>query len=178
MKKSSLVAALLAAVVYAVPGSAGIVSQVRVGALDHASKLVSSGREDGVDANLEVVFAPIRQLWSAHPYLGTSFNFDSQNTDQLYAGFAWEGQPWRKLYLRIGFGAAVHNGELLRYNKHVRGLGNRVLIHAAGEAGWRISERYDVSLYYQHLSNGPFHGKRGVNDGLDNIGLRVGYHFE
>ena len=157
---------------------ASIVSEIRGGLLDHATTLTTSGREDGVDANLELVFAPIGLLLSAHPFVGTSFNNDPDNTDQVYLGLAWDGQPVGNLLLRFGLGAARHNGELLRFSDDVRGLGNRNLIYLAMDIGWRFSPRIDVSLFYQHLSNGPFRGgDRDVNDGLDNIGLRLGYHF-
>lgn len=160
----------------AAPGSEPLIAELRVGVLDHASTLFSSGREGGVDLNLELVFRRLPFLWGPHPYIGVS-GYTDEDTDQLYAGLGWRWHPGESLFLGLGVGAAVHNGEILRVNDDVRGLGNRVLIHLAAEAGWRLSRRYDIALYYQHISNGPFHGQRGVNDGLDNIGLRLGYHF-
>lgn len=159
------------------PASAGIVSELRGGLLDHASTLVSSGREDGVDLNLEVIFNSVPYTLGGHPHLGTSFNNDSNNTDHVYAGLTWDGRPVGEFQIRFALGAAYHNGEKLRFSDEVRGLGNTVLFHFGLDLGWRFSPRWDVSVYAQHMSNGPFDGERGVNDGLDNIGLRLGYHF-
>lgn len=72
---------------------------------------------------------------------------------------------------------AVHNGEILRSTADKRSLGRRYLFHGALELALRISEHFDLSLYYQHISNGPVPGKKRVNDGLDNAGARIGYRF-
>lgn len=177
-QRSTFVYLLFCALLLPASANAGLVSEIRGGLLDHASTLVSSGREDGIDANLEIAFASSKYTLWGHPMIGGNVNKEGTNTDHVYAGLAWGGQPIGDLHLRFSVGGAYHNGELLRFNDEVRGLGSKTLYHFALDIGWKFSPRYDVGLYWQHLSNGPSSGERGANDGLDNIGIRLGYHFD
>lgn len=150
-------------------------SEIRIGMLDHATELTSSGREDGIDISLEAVFGETPLWGSPRVFLGVAVN-SGDDTDQFYSGIAWR---WRRedLFLRLGFGAAVHNGDLLTIASDKRSLGTRGLFHSSIEAGWQITPRYDLSFYYQHVSNGPIPGRGGANQGLDNAGLRLGISF-
>lgn len=154
----------------------GILYEIRGGVLDHATRLTTSGRESGTDFNLELVFDHVPLPGRPLPYVGVSAN-TTEDTDQLYTGLGWRLAPSDRWFVGFGGGLAVHNGEVLSSAADKRSLGREYLFHAALELALRVSEHFDLSLYYQHISNGPLHGKEGVNDGLDNAGARVGYRF-
>lgn len=173
---SSCVLAVALLAMGAAPARAGEwLSEIRIGMLDHATQLTSSGREDGVDLNLEAIFGETPLWGSPRIFIGIAIN-SGDDTDQLYSGIAWRLEH-EDLFLRFGFGASIHNGNLLTVASDKRSLGTRGLFHSSIEAGWQITPRYDLSFYYQHVSNGPVPGRGGANHGLDNAGLRLGISF-
>ena len=61
-----------------------------------------------------------------------------------------------------------------------RHLGSRVLFHLGPEIGYNITEHWNVSATWMHISNGWMLNGFDLdapNEGMDQLGMRVGYRF-
>ncbi len=167
---------------FAVPSAAlaepaGIVSEVKLGVLAHDLRIVAADPvESGVDINGEVLFtspAFLEPLWAPRPHIGAQVN-TSGGTSQIYAGFTWTFDLTDRLWLGLAGGGAVHNGEALGFDADRKTLGSNVLFRLSAELGVDLTERLNVSIYYDHISN-AFIARE--NPGLDNLGMRIGWRF-
>jgi lipid A 3-O-deacylase len=157
------------------PASAsGFISEIRGGVLVHDATDVfeETSIEDGLDGNLEILFAPTRPFLGGaiRPALGATVG---GNTDLAYADLRWERETPGGLFVGLGLGAAVHDGPL-DDRPDRKALGSRVLFHIPAEIGWRFDRRQSVSVYFEHVSNA---GLAAENEGMDNLGVRYGYRF-
>jgi hypothetical protein len=151
--------------------------EVKGGVLAHDVSGLWSGFniEPGVTFNAEAVFAPhLDVLWGAiRPNLGVSLT-TAGGTSYGYGGAVYQIEgPWG-LFFGIGLGAAVHDGRLEPDRTDAKALGSRVLFHIPIEAGIAVTDQVRVSAYFEHVSNGYL---ASPNEGLDNLGVRLGYRF-
>ncbi len=195
-----LLAPLLLAggVLAAVPALAaddGILTDVKLGLLDHDVPILGGQTEHGVDVNAEVLFhsfvpdsavagisPALRWLLQPAPHLGVDGN-TSGYTSQLYFGLTWTANldtggllwPDHAVFFAFGFGPAFNNGHVYApdTSDHLS-LGSNVLFHEYLELGYRITPHVSLSVYFDHSSNA---GLARYNAGLDNLGIRVGWHF-
>jgi len=155
----------------------GILSEVRVGALRHDASIYSTQEEDSdIDANVELLFTSpdfLRYIWSPRPHVGVTGNFGGE-TSQAYLGLTWDIDLFAGIFIELGIGASVHNGELDTGDPYRKNLGCRWLFRESGSLGYRISERHNISVMLDHLSNAELCDR---NDGIDSMGLRWGYRF-
>ena len=110
---------------------------------------------------------------TVHPNFGLSVN-DRGDTSKLYAGVLWEFEMKSGLFLNLGVGAAVHNGESETSEEDKKELGSRVLFRIPIELGYALTKRHAVSIMFDHVSNASL---ADPNEGLDTLGLRYGYRF-
>lgn len=191
---------LAAGVVAAVPafagdGDDGIVTDIKLGVLDHDIGILGGHTEHGADINAEVQFesfVPESAVSGIDPHLrwllrpAPNFGVDGNTaglTSQLYFGLAWTadldtgGMLWpdHAVFFMFGFGPAFNNGKIYApdTSDHLS-LGGSILFHEQIEVGYRITPRWSVSVYFDHSSNA---GIDRYNAGLDNLGMRVGLHF-
>lgn len=158
--------------------SRGIFREIRTGIMLHDVDFFWSNKnvENGIDYNLEILFSrPSFCLLSGmvFPGLGVTVN-DRGNTSKIYGGFLWEWETRTGLFLDLGLGAAIHDGELNIPVPERKLLGKRVLFRIPVEIGFRMSTRFRLSLMFSHVSNG-FTAE--YNQGLDVLGVRCGYCF-
>lgn len=156
----------------------GLLREIRAGILAHDVDYLWSNMhvESGIDVNLEVLFLrPSLSLLGGtiFPNLGITVN-DRGNTSKIYGGFLWEWQHRSGLFLDLGLGAAIHDGELDTPLPARKLLGTRMLFRIPVEVGFRVSNRIRLSLMFSHVSNGY---TAEYNQGLDVLGLRCGYCF-
>lgn len=156
----------------------GLIHEVRGGVLYHDVPDLWSGlslETSAPDINLEVVFSPVLPaIWgSIRPALGVSVNTDG-GTSHAYLDARWQVELPHRLFIGLGLGAAVHDGELGPTAPDKKALGSRVLFHIPLEIGYRFDDRNSVSLYFEHISNA---GTRSANEGLDRLGIRYGVRF-
>ena len=152
--------------------------EIRVGVLDHDTDNLwsDSSREDGIDYNAELIFAPSLPLWhgTLRPNLGASMN-DRGNTSKIYGGGVWQ-YLWRNgVLLDLGLGLALHDGEtdnLLAPDR--KQLGSTLLFHISAEVGYCLTDHSRLLLMFDHISNGYL---ADPNEGLDTLGIRYGYLF-
>ena len=155
----------------------GFLSEIRLGALRHdAGVIVAQEEPDVVDANAELLFASprfLRHVWSPRPHLGVIGNFAGA-TNQAYLGLTWDVDLFAGLFLELGLGASVHNGELDTGDQARKNLGCRWLYRESVSLGYRVSQHHNVSVMLDHVSNND---RCDRNDGLDTLGVRWGYRF-
>ena len=157
---------------------AGWLHGIRAGALAHDVDDLWSGtrKEGGVDLNAEIIFnRPSVSLLSGNvsPNLGASINTQG-DTSKIYGGILWELAMKSGIFLNLGIGAAVHNGELDTSREDKKSLGSRVLLRIPIEIGYSLSEHHQISILFDHVSNAFL---VDPNEGLDTLGLRYGYRF-
>jgi hypothetical protein len=185
--------ASLAGVLCAFPALAGgtIISEVKLGGLFHGL-LNNPQQENGGDVNAEILFSPpgwfvtethkrwLEMLLDPRPIIGASVN-TSGGTSQFYAGFNWQiplytalATPDDSFDVAFSFGGAVHDGKTSVTDDKRNALGTRVLFHLSGELIYAFDERYNISGYFEHISNG---GLARYNRSLNSAGVRLGYRF-
>lgn len=157
---------------------AGWLHAIRAGVLVHDVNNLWSGsrKEGGFDLNSEIIFSrPCFSLLSGNvrPNLGSSINTQG-DTSKLYGGIVWELETKVGIFLDLGVGIAVHNGKLDTNQEDKKSLGSRVVFRIPVEIGYSLSEHYQVSILYDHISNAYL---ADPNEGLDTLGLRFGYRF-
>lgn len=141
--------------------------------------------EQGAGINLELLFVSpefLRAIGSPRPLIGANIATDSDATSQFYLGVEWKAHLTRRFFVAGMVGGAIHNGETDAFDPAVDigrlnntlFLGCRALFRLSADVGYDISERISASVHMSHISNA---GLCDDNEGLDNLGVRVGYHF-
>jgi lipid A 3-O-deacylase len=154
-----------------------IVSEVRGGLYAHDISFWSFHREDGVDVNGEVLFVSpsfLECLWLPRPHLGATVN-TSGNTSHAYAGLTWEYPLFSSGFFVDGnLGLSVNNGRRDTDDPDRKSLGSPVLFRLGAALGYNLTEKVNVSVQFEHMSNAYLANE---NEGMDNVGLRLGYRF-
>jgi lipid A 3-O-deacylase len=155
----------------------GSVVEIRGGLLAHDVPDLWSGfrLERGLDVNGEILFGSGLPILggSLRPAIGGSVNTQGY-TSKAYADLRWEVDLPSRLFLGLGLGAALHDGNLGPTEPDRKALGARVLFHIPLELGLRLDARQSLSVYFEHTSNA---GTARYNEGMDGIGIRYGYRF-
>lgn len=156
----------------------GVISELKLGALYHDPGDLWSGfrREpQSVDVNIEVLLTPYIDVLGGRlrPAIGASIN-TSGGTSKGYVDARFEIEGASGLFLAIGLGAAIHDGNITPTDPTRKALGSRILFHIPAEIGWRWDGHNSISVYFEHVSNGY---TQDYNEGLDSIGMRYGYRF-
>lgn len=153
-----------------------IFSEVRGGVYAHDISFWSFNRESGTDVNGEVLFVSpdfLEAIWAPRPHLGATVN-TSGKTSFAYGGLTWEWDLPAQFFVDANLGGAVHNGKLNTNDKDRKSLGSRALFRLGAALGYNITEKVNVSLQFEHMSNAYL---ANPNEGMDNVGLRLGYRF-
>ncbi len=158
--------------------SSGLIFEVRSGILAHdVNNLWSHSRkESGADINGEIILNLINgEVFNGiiRPHIGLSVN-TSGETSKFYSGVKWERELKNNFIADLGIGLAVHNGELNFNQQDKKALGSRILFHVPVEIGCKINNSYRIFLFFDHVSNA---GLSDPNEGMDTLGLRIGYRF-
>ncbi len=171
---------------------AEIIDEARIGAAAHALDLNGGppAVESGVNVSGEILFASpdfSKYILSPRPYVHGSLNTKG-DTNFYGLGLAWEQHFLGDRFVgEIDFGVARHDGVV---NPPPEGdparddilatralLGSRYLFRVAIGAGVKLDDHWRAQLFYEHLSNGRVLGDSPHNQGLDNLGIRIGYRF-
>lgn len=178
-KISAVAALLLGSVCASVPVSAGdIISEVKVGVLAHDVPDLWSGfqrEESAADINLEVLLSPSLMFLGGtiRPAIGGTLNTQG-DTSHAYIDARWQYETPVGIFIGLGVGAAIHDGNLDATDPDKKALGSRLLFHIPAEIGLRFDDHNSLSVYFEHTSNAY---TQDENEGLDRLGVRYGYRF-
>lgn len=178
MKRIAALIILLSMLLVSVAGAeeGKIVSEVRGGVYAHDISFWSFHRESGTDINAEVLFVSpdfLEAIWSPRPHVGATVNLDG-NTSHAYTGLTWEYDLPAGFFVDGSLGLSAHNGHLDTNNDNRKSLGSPVLFRVGAALGYNLTEKVNVSIQYEHMSNAYL---ANPNEGMDNVGLRLGYRF-
>jgi len=151
------------------------ISEIRAGALAHDQGFTTH-KEDGVDVNGEILFGDTGWFgggWQLRPNIGADINTDGA-TNQVYFGMVAGHHLFGPLFFEVGAGGAVHDGKIDTNDPDRHSLGCRVLFHLQGDLGAELGDNWRLMAHIDHISNADLCDR---NEGLTNIGLRLGYHF-
>jgi lipid A 3-O-deacylase len=156
----------------------GLIDELKIGALAHDVPDLWSGfraEPSSVDINVEALFSPSVAFLGGtiRPALGASINTQGYTSD-VYLDARWQLEMNCGVFLGLGVGAAVHDGQLKLKNWDEKALGSRVLFHIPVELGYRLDAHDSLSIYFEHMSNAY---TVSPNEGMDRIGIRYGYRF-
>lgn len=185
------VAAFGAAMALVPQASAGV-NEVHVGVLAHNICVVNcknADKEDGPNVELQVSFdSPSFLSWagSPQPYVMASVNVAGETS------FGGVGLEWRWDFaegwaLEPGVGYVIHNGEINNpyangtpeaqefFEQHIL-FGSEDLFRTSLGLTRDFEGPLEAQLFFSHLSHGQILGS-GRNQGVDQLGVRVGYQF-
>ncbi len=155
--------------------------EVRGGVLAHDAGLFSGPEESGIDLNLQLILrSPQWLAWAGKPRPHFGGSYATDGISQVYGGLTWDWDLGSSpFYLSGEFGGAIHDADDLdppngREEDGERYLGCRVLFRLAGGLGYNITDRANIQLYADHISNATLCSS---NEGLENAGVRFGYKF-
>lgn len=172
--------------------------EVRLGVWEHDAELfglgANKGKESGINVSLEYVAdSPdfLEWFFMARPHIGGSLNTNG-DTSHVNAGLLWRVGLSDKIYTEYAGGLAMHNGtkevpspnfaatpaeiadRVFRKQNEIE-FGSRVLLRNAFAFGYEVSDKVNVEIVWEHLSNATLFSD--VNEGVDNVGIRVGRKF-
>ncbi len=167
-------------------------SELKFGLLAHDVHFLG-GKEHGVDVNPEIIFqSPFSDAWAAtlppylrwmvqpRPTIGGEIN-TAGFTNQAYLGGTWSWllasnvvQPSDGIALSFFFGPAFNDGDIIAKAPDHKSLGSHILFREALELGYLINPVYQVSAFFDHVSNG---GLAKQNQSINDVGIRLGMRF-
>lgn len=153
-----------------------LVSEVRGGIFAHDIDFWSFHRESGMGVNGEVLFSSpdfLEAVMAPRPHVGVTVNTAGKTSD-AYAGLTWEWDVMQDYFIDANLGAAVHNGKTETDDSTRKSLGSTALFRLGAAFGYNLTERVNLSIQYEHMSNAYL---ADPNEGLDRVGLRLGYRF-
>jgi len=181
VKTAAAVAMLIGAWAGSAGAADGIFDEVKVGVQAHDVGIGGHHKENGYDINGELLFVSpeiLQWAFAPRPHVGLSVN-TSGNTDQLYGGLTWSifGRQGifssdTNFFVNLGLGGAVHDGALTKADGSRKELGSRVLFREGLDVGYWIMSQTNISIFLDHISDA---GLTAHNDGLTNLGLRLGF---
>ncbi len=166
---------------------AGVLDEVWAGGFAHDVSDLDHGKESGSgDVQIEVdsVRPGFLRILGA-PRLNATLSLNSAGlTNFGSVGLTWDHRLLGPIYgsLDLGFGlndgvANAPTGPRGDYElNHRLIVGSKVLFREAAGLDWRFAGRWSVGAEFVHLSNGlilTHHYNQGIND----VGLRLGYRF-
>jgi lipid A 3-O-deacylase len=166
---------------------AGIVDEVRLGISAHDVNYTLFPKPWELtlnqieDVTFDILFTSpdldaFRWIGSPRPDLGVTINMDGQDS-LAHLSLTWQLPIFDSpFYLEGAFGGAVHNGYLTGSPDPTRysNFGCRLNFYERYGVGAHLSDNVTATLTYEHTSN---NGWCEMNQGLSNLGLRVGWKF-
>lgn len=188
-----LASAALPAMAQDAPTSAplwGFISEVRVSVANHDVPFLSFANteidpfshriEDGLDIGAEVLFTSpefLDFIGSPRPYASIGIS-TAGDTNHAAAGLSWEYDFESGIYGGGFLGLAYQDGYINNAPEDRLRLGSPILFHFGADLGYRIDGHWGIALFWEHMSNGSILGNATANEGMDNIGIRIGYRFD
>lgn len=181
------------AAVATAPAAHAGVNEAYVGVMAHdvcVYNCKNAWKEPGPAVEFEVSFdSPgfLGFVGSPNPYAVASVNVAGA-TSFAGGGLEWHWRIAPNWSIDPGIGYVIHNGETnnpfpngspqaAQFDRDHLLLGSRDLFRISLGVTHDLPGPWQVQAFYSHLSNGQILA-RGRNQGLDQVGLRVGYRFD
>ena len=162
--------------------TARLFNEVRLGGFAHG---VGNPERGTFDVNVEALTRRFDLIPTTDPFwkalaprlhLGASIN-TAGLTSQGYIGLTWTYDVTQRIFVEGSLGGSVNDGRtgydaFTPYNRAK--LGCHVLFRESASVGYRLTENWSVMATVDHISNGTL---CGLNRGLNNVGVRLGYSF-
>jgi hypothetical protein len=180
-------AAALCAAGAASVARAGVIDEVWIGGYSHDVSDIGHGKESNTeDVQLEVDTGQpqiLRFLGAPHLNAVVAVN-SARESDFAAVGLAWDHRLVGPFYASLQFGIGETDGvdsppagPAGDYDRRRRLLlGSRALFREAAGLDWHVSNHWAIGLQYVHASNGNILGHH-YNEGINNVGMRLGYRF-
>lgn len=165
---------------------AGVVDEIRGGLAFHAIHytalpfMISEWTPNRLeDVSFDVLFTSpdmdvFRWIGSPRPEVGATISLTGSDS-LAHAGLTWQLPVFdTPFYLEGTFGAAIHDGYLTGAPAGRHNFGCRVNFYERFGVGMNVTEQVTATLSYEHTSNNEW---CQANEGLSNLGLRVGWKF-
>jgi lipid A 3-O-deacylase len=154
------------------------IDELKIGVLAHDVPDLWSGfraEPNSADINIEALLSPSVAFLGGtiRPAIGGSISTVGATSD-AYIDARWQYETPSGIFLGLGLGAAVHDGQLQLDDWDRKALGSRVLFHIPAEVGYRFDDHNSLSAYFEHMSNAY---TVSPNEGMDRLGVRYGYRF-
>lgn len=164
-----------------------IISELRFGVYEHDASLLGHQKETGADIGNEVVFTSpsfLSVIWSPRPVLGYLIN-TNDTTNQFYGGLTWTWDFVHDVfhsddafYVEFTEGPGFNGGKTdvtdPFESQHRKSLGSHWLFREDLDIGYRLTQQWSIALSYNHISNADLAPR---NEGLNDIGARIGFKF-
>ena len=135
---------------------------------DVKTPLDKSGIESGLDVMAGYRGGRIGRT-PLQPYIFGALN-TAGNTN--YAAVGMSAKFGDRIYIRPGFGIAVHTGSAANYYRTDKiAFGSRVLFEPEIGVGARINDRLSIEASWVHMSHATLFSRE--NPGIDNFGVRL-----
>ena len=169
MNRATVLCAALAAIAVPSAANAGeIFGGVYVHDVD--TPLSKSGIEGGADVMFGWRGGRIGKT-PLQPYVFGALNTAGEHG---YAAAGVSAKFGDRIFIRPGFGLAVHSGSARNFEDPANGeidFGSRILFAPEIAVGTRVSRRLSVEASWIHMSHGQLFGRQ--NPGVDHFGLRL-----
>jgi hypothetical protein len=137
---------------------------------DIDSPLTKSGIEQGADIQLGYRWDRIGRT-PLEPYVFGAVNTSGETH---YAAIGLSAKFGERVFIRPGFGIAVHSGSDDNFNRTDKvAFGSRILFAPEVGLGVRLSKRATIEASWIHMSHAQLFGKQ--NPGIDNVGVRLSW---
>jgi lipid A 3-O-deacylase len=129
--------------------------------------------------SLDVLFTSpdldvFRWIGAPRPELGASVNLAGRDS-MAHLALTWQLPVLdTPIFLEGSFGAAIHNGALSGAEPGRQNFGCRVNFYERYGIGANLADNVTATIAYEHTSNAEL---CAPNEGLSNLGLRVGVKF-
>ncbi len=195
MKKSIFLLTSLVTILNSKPSFAEI-SEIRIGVSNFDEQILDlgfsaiNGRENSIAVNAEIIFdEPEFLKWALtpQPYINGTLNLEGE-TSYGGAGLLWRQTFGEKTYGDFSFGLVAHTGntnsdiddelsllEFLEVTSSEISFGSRILFRQQLTLGYRVSDKWSLEIFGEHLSNGQI--LSSINEGVDILGLKAARRF-
>ncbi|MHB2264376.1 acyloxyacyl hydrolase [Aliihoeflea sp. PC F10.4] len=114
-------------------------------------------------------------IGSPRPYIGFDAAIADDPIHVVYAGLNWEAYFAERFYVGFSVGGSLNSDErIVLDDGRVKDLGSPVLFHLQASIGYDFTEQVTAQVYLNHFSNA---GLASANNGLESVGVRLGYRF-
>jgi len=135
---------------------------------DVKTPLDKSGIESGLDVSAGYRGGRIGHT-PLQPYIFGALNTSGETS---YAAVGLSAKFGDRIYIRPGFGIAVHTGSAADYYRTDKiAFGSRILFEPEVGVGARINDRLSIEASWVHMSHATLFSRE--NPGIDNLGVRL-----